>query len=99
MKNIDNPALYPTIEPEQRTNAFVSLRPEEKAFVTAYLANLSSTAATAGKAVADMLNVEIDNSERAKQFLNKPRVRQAIRERAGDKWIRRQRPADSDDAR
>lgn len=78
----DHPALYPTSEPVSTQDVFLSLRPEEKAFVSAYLASLSSSAASAGKAVSDMLNSEVDNSDRARQFLAKPRVRQAIAQRA-----------------
>lgn len=84
MNAIDNPALYR--EPSQPiADAYTSLRPAEKAFVDAYLANLGSSARAAGQTLWDAVRRGArpsDVSARGAAMLQLPRVQAAISERA-----------------
>lgn len=84
MNAIDNPALYR--EPsEPIADAYTSLRPAEKAFVDAYLANLGSSASAAGQTLWDAVRRGArpsDVSARGAAMLQLPRVQAAISERA-----------------
>lgn len=78
----DHPDLYPGLERVERASGYARLKPAEKAFVDAYLANMGTSARSAGKAITDVLKLDHDNSDRAQQMLSKPHVRSAIHERA-----------------
>lgn len=84
MSNLDNPALYR--EPsEPIADAYASLRPAEKAFVDAYLANLGSSAKAAGQTLWDAVRrgaKPSDVSARGAAMLQLPRVQAALEQRA-----------------
>lgn len=85
MNAIDHPALYPmdatTVEPE--LDAYMALKPAQKAFVDAYISTLGQSARAAGKAISDVLrNSPIDPGERGKWMMRDAMVKRAIAQRA-----------------
>lgn len=86
MSDFDHPALYPALPAvEPRRDAYACLRPAERVFVDAYIAELGASARAAGKRVSELVGVSVPTGTqiaRAGRMLALPHVQAAIRDRA-----------------